>query len=579
MQRHSALIKRKYNSLLISTLAMTASLYLSGILDGIMVGRILSPVAFSAINLTLCISFLENILVALFTYGGNTLAVMYKGKRENEKANAVFTLSFGAGLTSAVIIAVIGLLLIKPTASLLGQNNAELEGLISAYLVPLWILTPFTCIINMTAAFARTDGLKKLATSMPIIANLINLVCDYVFLAVLDSGIEGAGWATVTGYAVSSLLIIVYLKSDTRTVFFTKNALKYFSELKKIFSTGLPSSLVYVCNFLRLFFTNAIILSATGSAGVQIASVSFSLNSLCFIFIEGASMTLLPLLGALYGEKDIKGIRLSLKYGLLVTSALCLIVMALSMLFPVQLASLYGLTDPEIVSVFKTTFRIVSLNVPILGLIYVMRTFFQSTKQKAIANLLVIVDGFAAVVPLMWAFSKINIYWLWASFPVSKVLTVLITIIAVVICKKVQNKKNYLLLDEQEGTVFDFTIENKVESALDASQKVMEFCESNSVDKNYATLVAVAVEELCVNTARYAYSPQCKFIDVFVKISEEKIILRIRDNGKIFNPTEYADDSGKIITGLQTLRSICSDIEYNRVIGYNTTVISIDIKG
>lgn len=290
-------------------------------------------------------------------------------------------------------------------------------------------------------------------------------------------------------------------------------------------------------------------------------------------------MTLLPLLGALYGEKDIKGIRLSLKYGLLVTSALCLIVMALSMLFPVQLASLYGLTDPEIVSVFKTTFRIVSLNVPILGLIYVMRTFFQSTKQKAIANLLVIVDGFAAVVPLMWAFSKINIYWLWASFPVSKVLTVLITIIAVVICKKVQNKKNYLLLDEQEGTVFDFTIENKVESALDASQKVMEFCESNSVDKNYATLVAVAVEELCVNTARYAYSPQCKFIDVFVKISEEKIILRIRDNGKIFNPTEYADDSGKIITGLQTLRSICSDIEYNRVIGYNTTVISIDIKG
>lgn len=578
MERNSALIKKKYNSLLISTLAMTASLYLSGILDGIMVGRILSPLAFSAINLTLCISFLENILVALFTYGGNTLAVTYKGKRENEKANAVFTLSFFAGLLSAIVIAVIGLSLIKPTASLLGQHNSELEDLIVAYLVPLWILTPFTSVINMTAAFARTDGLKKLATSMPIIANVINLVCDYIYMAVLGKGIAGAGWATVTGYALTSLLLIVYLKSDTRTVFFTKKAFKYLGEMKRIISTGLPSSLIYVCNFLRLFFTNAIILSSTGSAGVQIASVSFSLNSLCFIFVEGASMTLLPLLGALYGEKDIKGIRLSLKYGLIVTTVLCFVVMALSMLFPVQLASLYGLNEPEIVNVFKTTFRIVSLNVPILGLIYVMRTFFQATKQKGIANLLVVVDGFAAVVPIMWAFSKINIYWLWASFPVSKVVTVLITVIAVIICKRIQHKNNYLLLDEEEGAILDFTIENKVEAALEASDKAIAFCKENAVDKNYATLVGVAIEELCVNTARYAYSPQCKNIDVFIKISEEKIILRLRDNGKIFNPTEYVDDSGKVITGLQMVRSISSEIEYTRVIGYNTTVLSIDIK-
>ena len=242
MERRSALIKKKYNSLLISTLAMTASLYLSGILDGIMVGRILSPVAFSAINLTLCISFLENILVALFTFGGNTLAVMYKGKRENERANAVFTLSFSAGMLSAVVIAVIGLVLINPTASLLGQNNAELEGLIKAYLVPLWILTPFTSIINMTAAFSRTDGLKKLATSMPIIANVINLACDYIYMAVLGKGIAGAGWATVTGYAVTSLFIIVYLKSD-------KNNFQHRSSLVAYICLQFFKAVFHKCNY------------------------------------------------------------------------------------------------------------------------------------------------------------------------------------------------------------------------------------------------------------------------------------------------------------------------------------------
>ena len=576
MERRAGLIKRKYNSLLASTLAMTASLYLSGILDGIMVGRILSPLAFSAINLTLCVSFLENTFVALFTFGGNTLAVTYKGRRENEKANAVFTLSCAAGLLSAVVISALGLLFVRPTAALLGQRNAELEELIAAYLVPLWCLTPLTAVINQTASFARTDGLKRLAAAMPIVANVINLGCDYLYMGVLGKGIAGAGWATVTGYGLTCVSVLVYLRSPSRSVFFTKNAFRHLGELRSVIATGLPSSLIYVCNFLRLFFTNAIILSSTGSDGAQIASVSFSLNSLCFIFVEGASMTLLPLLGALYGEKDIKGLKLTLKYGMTVTVVLCLIVMAVSMLFPVRLASLYGLTDPRITSVFETTFRIVSINVPLLGMIYVMRTFFQATKQKGIANIIVITDGFAAVVPLMWALSKINIYWLWASFPISKAVTLIVTFAAVLICKKIRHKDSLLLLDEAEGDVLDFTIDNTVEAAVEASKAVVAFCAEHSLDETLASRLGVAAEELCVNTAKYARSSQSDKIDVYLKITDRSVILKLRDNGNIFNPTEYVDDSGKSITGLQMVRAVSSDIEYSRVIGFNVTVVTVE---
>ena len=577
MKRSSGLIRKKYNSLLISTLAMTASMYLSGILDSIMVGQILGTVELSAINLTLSVSFLKSILMTLFTYGGNTLAVVYKGKRENDNADIAFTLSFWASMLSSVVITVLGIALARPTASLLGQGNARLEELMVQYLVPLWLLTPFSALVNHVASFARTDGLNKLSTALPVVANAVNLICDYIFMALLGWGIAGAGWATIAGYAVGCAMCIPYFKSGERSVFFTKAALGKIKELGKIFSVGLPSSLIYVCNFLRLFFMNAIILSSTGTDGMQIASVSFSLNSLCFIFVEGASMTLLPMVGAFYGERDLKGQRITLKYGMLITLLLCLIVMAISMLFPTQLATLYGLTDVKLLEVFKVTFRILSINIPVLGIIYVMRTFFQGTKQNGIANLLVILDGFATVIPLMWAFSKINIYWLWASFPISKAVTVAIIAIAVIICKRVQHKDNYLLMDAQEGTVLDFTIENKLEAALEASEKVMVFCEKNGVDKTTATQLGVAVEELCVNTAKYAYSPQSKSIDIFVKISDKAVILKLRDNGKIFNPTEYRDDSGKSITGLEMVRAIASSVEYNRVIGYNTTVVNIDL--
>ena len=442
--------------------------------------------------------------------------------------------------------------------------------------MPLWALTPLVAITNQTAAFARTDGMKKLATALPIVANVINLLCDWLYMAVFKWGIAGAGWATVTGYALGSLLVIGYFKGKSRTVHFTRAAWKQLKLMGKILSTGLPSALIYVCNFLRLFFTNAIILSSTGTDGTQIASVSFSLNSLCFIFIEGATMTLLPILGALYGEKDIKGQKLALRYGMWVTVGLSVIILVISELFPLPLAALFGLTDPGITTVFAVTFRIMSINIPILAVIYVMRTFFQATKQKWLANILVILDGFATVVPLMYFLSKIDIYWLWASFPISKAVTVLITLIVMVIYKNVKHKDNYLLIDGEEGAVLDFSIRNNVKEATDAAHKVVAFCRENGVEENLAHNIGVSAEELCVNTAQYAAKSQSDSVDIYVKVTDKSVILKLRDNGNIFNPTEYVDDSGREVTGLKLVRSLTSSIEYNRVIGFNVTVVTIN---
>ena len=576
MKRTGTLINKTYRNLLVSTLAMTASMYLSSIVDGILVGQILGTMELSAINLTYSISFLKNILIAMFTFGGNTLAVMYKGKRDNKKADLVFTISFWAGILSSVLITVIGVALTAPTADLLSQNKPELEPLIAAYLIPLWMTTPLTALNNQTAAFARTDGMKKLATALPIVANVINLFCDWLFMAVFGWGIAGAGWATVTGYALGSLLVIVYFKSKDRTVHFTREAIKKLGYMWKILNTGLPSALIYVCNFLRLFCINAIILSATGTFGTQIASVSFSLNSLCFIFIEGATMTMLPVLGALYGERDIKGQKLALRYGMWVTVGLSIIILIISEVFPLPLAAMYGLTNPEITSVFAITFRIMSINIPMLAVIYVMRTFFQATKQKWLANILVILDGFATIVPLMYFFSKIDIYWLWWSFPISKAATLLITAIIMLIYKNVKHKDNFLLIEGEEGVALDFSIHNNIEEATDAAHKAVDFCTDNGVENNLAHDLGVAVEELCVNTARYAADSASDSIDIYVKVSDNCVILKLRDNGKIFNPTEYVDDTGREVTGLKLVRSLTSSIEYNRVLGFNVTVVTVN---
>ena len=575
MKRNGTLLNKKYRSLLVATLAMTASTYLSSILDGIMVGQILGTVQLYAINLTTSIVFLRSIPIAMFTFGGNTLSVIHKSKRDQKSADAVFTLSFWAGILSTVLISIVGIATMVPTAQILAQGKEELVGLVIDYLLPLWVLTPLVAVVNQTAAYARTDGLRKLATALPIVANIINLICDYIYMAIFGWGVAGAGWATVTGYVVGTLLTLIYFKSSKRTVHFTKEALKKLKMLGKIFSVGLPSALIYVCNFLRLFFTNAIILSFTGVMGGKIASVSFSLNSLAFILVEGASMTLLPILGALYGEKDANGQRITLRYGMIVTVALSVFVLIVSELFPVQLAALYGLNDAATADIFAVTFRIFSINIPILAVIYVMRTFFQATKQRGLANLLVMLDGVLTIVPLMYWFAHYDIYWLWMSFPVSKAVTVLITLIAMVISKIIQNKKNILGIEEEDGVMYDFSIKNDIPEAIRASEEAMKFCKEQNVPENTVNAIGVSVEELCHNIATYSKTKGNGAVDVCVRVMPDKVNVRLRDDGAEFDPTDYIDNSGKRITGLELVRMLSSSINYNRVLGFNVTNVAV----
>ena len=575
MERSGILLNRKYRALLVSTLAMTASNYLSSILDSIMVGRILGTSEVYAINLTSSIVFLKAIPVSISTFGGNTLSVIHKSKRDGKSSDIVFTLSFLFGFIISTLMAVAGIIFAGPTANLLSQNKAEVSSLVLQYLYPLWAVTPFVAIVNQTAAYARTDGVRKLATSLPIVSNIVNLVCDYIYMKVFGWGLAGAGWATVTGYAVGTIMTLMYFRSKKRTVHFVKSALRQLKYLGGVISIGLPSALIYVCNFLRLFFVNAIILSSTGVVGGEIASVSLSLNSIAFIFVEGASMTLLPILGALYGEKDIKGQRITLRYGMIVTVALSLVVMAVSVLFPAQLASLYGFTDPDAIKVFNATFRLLSINIPVLAVIYVMRSFFQATKQKGLANLLVVLDGFLTIVPLMYWFSKYNIYWLWAAFPISKVLTLAIVAAVMLATKKARNKKGILGLDEPQGIAYDFSIKNEIDQAIKASEEAMSFCEKNNVPENVANLVGVTVEELCHNIAVYASSSAADTVDVCVRILENEVNIRLRDSGSEFDPTDYIDNSGRQITGLELVRKLSSGINYNRILGFNVTNVTV----
>ena len=99
----------------------------------------------------------------------------------------------------------------------------------------------------------------------------------------------------------------------------------------------------------------------------------------------------------------------------------------------------------------------------------------------------------------------------------------------------------------------------------------------NGVEETLSTILGVTAEELAVNAVKYAYKGK-NDIDICLRLMDDKLVLRFRDNGAIFNPTEYIDDSGREVTGLSVVRSLTPDISYNRVLGFNVTVVSVNRK-
>ena len=86
-----------------------------------------------------------------------------------------------------------------------------------------------------------------------------------------------------------------------------------------------------------------------------------------------------------------------------------------------------------------------------------------------------------------------------------------------------------------------------------------------------AVLVSMAIEEMLVNIINI--NEYVDAIDVIVKNNGENILISIKDTGIDFNPVVENDNLE--FDNISVLNKIADKIDYSRVLGLNSTVITI----
>lgn len=189
----------------IPTIIMMIFTSIYGVVDGIFVSNFGGKDSFTAINLIMPVLMIVGTIGFMFGTGGSALVSKTIGEGEKEKANKYFSMLTYLLIAIGGILTIIGLIVIRPVATLLGANNTdELKNLLKRSLklivITSVVMTALAEILArpLASIFANNDsGLMELTTnaihiySISYIISGINIFISSFFTA-LNNGVVSA---------------------------------------------------------------------------------------------------------------------------------------------------------------------------------------------------------------------------------------------------------------------------------------------------------------------------------------------------------------------------------------------------
>ena len=582
MERNAFLINKKIHQYILPGVLMTVAMQLGNVVDGMIVGNLLGPEAMAAIELSMPVLLLLQMPAMMLAMGGAAEAAVLLGRRETEKAGGIFTASLLAGVGLALVFALMTPILPGVLARALAGNE-RMAALVRPYIAVNFGGIPILTAAIICCYFMNTDNHPQLGSALFIIANVVNLVLDFVFLKVFDLGMAGSALSTVIGYLTGMVTVLFYMRSEHRMLRLTKPGGSLAAYVRMSAAAGIPSAAFTLMSALRSVIINSAIVRFLGNDPMAVYSVCANAVLIAELCVGGVIGLVPSIAGILYGERDYYGIRALSKRVLAYSYLAIAALLAVFLVFPQAIAGLFGIADGEMLALCKTALRIFACSFPFYVYNKFLMSYYQTILQPKLSTVITVLQGFAVIVPLTLA------GMFWSGF-YGVCLAALAGEILTIVCSVLYRMRGqwtgrfpsggrYMLPQVTNEVSLDFSVRNQIEDVVTLRDQLLEFCAHNGIGGKEANHLALALEEMTANIVQYGYrSGQKNYIDISFTIQDGSYILRIRDDGVPFNPLEQkVSREGPVVGGIALIRRIMSDFQYTRVLNMNNTVITLAI--
>ena len=584
LERNSKLMTKKMFQYLIPSILMIFAMQFGSLLDGILVGNLIGNDALTASSLVLPILFVIQLPGFAIGTGGSIVVANLLGKREIKKAKTAFTLSMIIAVGVSLIFTVLSFFVSEPLAGLFCPE--EFKELGKQYIFAYLLTDPIVGFTLALACFVSVDNNPRLASIMYIVANVFKVGSEFLFITIFSGSMKmfGAALSTGVGYFFGGLLIIFYIKNKKRLLSFSFK----FESPKEVLLDSLKASSSTALNLaltaLQMSICNIFISKLIDPNSVDILLFGV-ISNMMFVFdlLLGGVIQVIPnICGVLFGEKDYFGLKKITRLIYLINVGVTALLVVVLFAFPEFYCQIFGFdasVDPERIRLFVRIF--VFAFIP-----YEISKFNQMYYPTIEKNMPAYVTVVCRTVLLMLPLSLVllHTYGLLGYFIgqlSAEAGTVILTYLFVFIYSRVKklNKQGLFLIPSlKEIDKYDVTISNDKENASILSQEIESYALKHNASFRDASMIALGAEEMVANIIEYGYKIKNHhyYIDVTLKIIEDKMILTIKDDGIVFDPTEYKEaEEGFSTSGILLVRKIVDKISYTRVLNTNNTSIEI----
>ena len=389
---------------------------LGNVVDGIIVGNLISEDGVSAINLSKPINQFIFTLHLLINAGAGMLVAYALGQKKIDDARRYFARALSLSLGLGLLLAIVGGLMFPHQTARMLCSNEQILPLAEDYMQVLLIGNPAFILMWGLSTMVGVDGSPRLVSLAVIIDNAVNLCLDIVFIQVFGWGITGSSAATVVGHLVGiAILLSHWRKPENRRLVPVFSTDGLVASWRRIVSQGAPLAVASICLTLLMLSANNIVLSTTGRTGIFVFALCMNLLQVYNLFLSGTCQTLQSLGAIQVGKGDNEGVRTVIRRAFRFITTAMIVTCLLVCLFPQGIARLFGCDEPDMLAQSNHALRVFALSFIPFCYIYVLMIVYKLYSQHRMALFI----SFAlslTVIPVLWLMARLLPQYIWHSY-------------------------------------------------------------------------------------------------------------------------------------------------------------------
>ncbi len=406
------------------TIPTVAAMLVNGlyqVVDGIFIGRYLGADGLAGINVAWPI--IGTVLGLGMLIGVGTGAITSIKQGEGDRQGAKQSLATGLVLIALLTpIVAVGLYFSYDQFLLWQGAQGRVYQLGAQYLTVLIGACAFTLGSIAMPFLLRNDDSPNLATLLMVIGAVINIVLDYLFIALLGWELTGAALATAIAQGIVTFLGIGYFFSRRANLRLTLQDLRLqWSALPTIFAIGTSSFFMYSYGSMMVALHNGLFAQYGDQLIIGAYAILGYIVTVYYLTAEGIANGMQPLVSHHHGAKNPTQIRQLLRVAMLTSVAVGVVFIVLLNLFPYDFASVFNSEDEVLIGHTVLGIRLHLFALALDGFLVVAGAYYQSVNKGSKA-MFVMLGNMLIQLPFLYLMPKLyGVEGIWIAYPLSNI--------------------------------------------------------------------------------------------------------------------------------------------------------------